>query len=187
MIQLYIKNMVCSRCKMVVSQELAALGLHPISIELGEVVLQEEIDKETQEKLNVALKKLGFELIEDKKSRIVEKTKNVIVEWIHYSYMEMRVNYSEYIVEKLHYDYHYLSNLFSEVEGKPISSYIIQQKIERVKELLMYDELTLNEIADRLGYSNASYLSLQFKKTTGLTPTEFKLQSPSARINLEEL
>ena len=111
----------------------------------------------------------------------------MIVECIHYSSTDIRINYSHFLADKMHYEYNYLSNLFTEVEGKTISGYIILQKIEKAKELLLYDELTLNEIADRLGYSNAAYLSLQFKKTTGLTPTDFKLLRPSARTNLEEL
>lgn len=185
--RLYIKNMVCSRCKMVIKQELEKLNIYPLSIELGEVDLVEDIDKETHERVNTALKKMGFELIDDKKRRIVEKIKNVIVEWVHFSAVDIRINYSDFIVEKLHYDYNYLSNLFSEVEGKSISTYIIRQKIEKVKELLLYDELTLNEIADRVGYSNASYLSLQFKKITGLSPTDFKFQRLATRKNIEEL
>lgn len=172
---------------MVVKQELEKLNLFPLSIELGEVDLLEEIDKETQERVNAALKKMGFELIDDKKRRIVEKIKNVIVEWVHYSTADIRINYSDFIVQKLHYDYNYLSNLFSEIEGKSISTYIILQKIEKVKELLLYDELTLNEIADRIGYTNASYLSLQFKKITGQTPSDFKLERQTTRTNIEEL
>ena len=185
--KLYVKNMVCSRCKMVVKSELEKAGLHPVSVELGEVEIKEEPGADALHELNNSLKNLGFEIIDDRKSRIIEKIKNIIVEIIHHSDQDISVNVSQYISQKLHYDYSYLSNLFSEVEGITIEKYLIAQKIEKVKELLKYDELTLSEIAYRLGYSSVAYLSSQFKKQTGLTPSFYKSQKLSKRNNIEDL
>ncbi len=187
-LKLYIKNMVCSRCKMVVKAELEKAGLHPISVELGEVELENEPPPEVLDQLNISLQKLGFEIIDDRKSRIIEKIKNAIVELIHHKSKEdLAVNLSDYIAQKLNYDYNYLSNLFSEVQGITIEKYFISQKIEKVKELLMYDELTISQIADSLGYSSVAYLSNQFKKQTGLTPSFYKSLKPNSRRNIEDL
>ena len=172
--KLYIKNMVCSRCKMVVKDALMKFGLHPTSVELGEVEVTEELNKEQKQKLNQTFLSFGFELIDDKRSRLIEKIKNTIVKLVHYSDEQLKINFSQYISELLHHDYTYLSNLFSEVEGTTIEQYFIAQKIERAKELLMYDELSLSEIAFQLNYSSASHLSKRFKKVTGLTPTHIK-------------
>ena len=185
--QLYIKNMVCSRCKMVVKDELEKFGLHPIKIELGEVEINEELNVDKKEELNTVLQSFGFEIIDDKKSRLIEKIKNAIVELIHYSEDQPKINFSKYISENLHHDYTYLSNLFSEVEGTTIEKYFIAQRIEKVKELLKYDELTLSQIADKLGYSSVAYLSNQFKKETGLTPTFYKSMRQNKRKNIEIL
>ncbi len=175
---LYIKNMVCARCKMVVKSGLEKLGLHPLHIGLGEVELAEEsLDSSTLKKLLEELEAVGFELIDDRKSRIIEKIKNVIVEMVHHSDELVRLKHSEYISQQLNYEYTYLSKLFSEVEGITIEQYIIAQKIEKVKELLVYDELSLSEIAFRLGYSSVAHLSAQFKKVTGLTPSFYKNKS----------
>ena len=179
--------MVCSRCKMVLKSELEKAGLHPVSVELGEVEIEEDPGVAALQELNNSLKALGFEIIDDRKSRIIEKIKNAIVEIIHYPNEDISVNVSEYISQKLHYDYSYLSNLFSEIEGITIEKYLIAQKIEKVKELLKYDELTLSEIAYRLGYSSVAYLSNQFKKQTGLTPSFYKSQKINRRKNLEDL
>jgi AraC family transcriptional regulator len=170
----YIKNMVCNRCIMVVQQVFGSLGYPPVSISLGEVGTANPIPDDKLEKLRKELVSYGFELIDDTKSRIIEKIKNTIIQYIHYSNEELKVNFSGYIESHLNRDYAYLSSLFSEVEGTTIEKYIINQKIEKVKELLVYDELTLSEIACKMGYSNVAYLSSQFKKVTGLTPSHFK-------------
>ena len=133
------------------------------------------------------LQSFGFDLIDDKKSKLIEKIKNTIVELVHYSDHQLSINFSEHISSKLHHDYNYMSNLFSEVEGITIEKYFISQKIEKVKELLKYDELSLSEIADRLGYSSVAYLSNQFKKQTGLTPTFYKSLKQNKRKNLDDL
>ena len=180
--------MVCSRCKMLVKAELEKAGLNPLKVELGEVEIESEPTDEVLEQLNASLQKLGFEIIDDRKSRIIEKIKNAIVELIHHKSNEnMSVNLSEFISQKLNYDYNYLSNLFSEVQGITIEKYFIAQKIEKVKELLKYDELSLSQIADRLGYSSVAYLSNQFKKQTGLTPSFYKTMKTNSRKNIEDL
>ncbi len=185
--KLYIKNMVCSRCKMMVEQELKTAGFTPAYVELGEAELRNNPGKDELETLNKRLKNLGFELIDDKKARIIEKIKNHIVELVHHSEHSLKINLSHYLADKLHYDYTYLSNLFSEVEATTIEKYFIAQRIERVKELLVYNELSLSEIADALGYSSVAYLSSQFKKVTGLTPTFYKSLKERKRKNIEEL
>ena len=179
--------MVCSRCKMVVKDELIKCGVHPTSVELGEVEIKEELNDKKKDALNKVLQSFGFDLIDDKKSKLIEKIKNTIVELVHYSDHQLSINFSEYISSKLHHDYNYMSNLFSEVEGITIEKYFIAQKIEKVKELLKYDELSLSEIADRLGYSSVAYLSNQFKKQTGLTPTFYKSLKQNKRKNLDDL
>ncbi len=185
--KLYIKNMVCSRCRMAVEAELNKAGLKARAITLGSVDLEEEPPKEALRNFNDGLVALGFELIDDRKSRIIEQVKNSIIELVHHSDEQVNVNLSTYLSTRLHYDYNYLSNLFSAVEGTTIEKYFIAQKIEKVKELLMYDELTLSEISDRLGYSSVAYLSGQFKKVTGLTPTYYKSLRADGRRNIEEL
>src|SRR5665213_279872 len=182
---LYIKNMVCGRCKMVVKDELIKFGLHPKNMELGEVEIEEELNSNKKNQLNTVLQSFGFELIDDKKSRLIEKIKNSIVELVHYSDEQLHTKFSEYISSKLHHDYNYLSNLFSEIEGTTIEKYFIAQKIEKVKELLKYDELSLAQIADKLGYSSVAYLSNQFKKQTGLTPTFYKNMGQSKRKSID--
>jgi AraC-like DNA-binding protein len=167
--------MVCNRCIMVVQSELEKVGLHPLAITLGEVVLQEAaLTSDQSQSLHQSFEQLGFEIIDDKKSRLIEKIKTLIVELVHHGDNELHTNLSTYLSAQLHHDYNYLSNLFSEVEGATIEKYFISQKIERVKELLVYDELSLSEIAYQLHYSSVAHLSSQFKKTTGLTPTHFK-------------
>lgn len=185
--KLYIKNMVCNRCKMVVKAELEKAGLHPLTVELGEVEIKEELNTDILQQLDASLQVLGFEIIDNRKSRMIEKIKNNIVELIHHSDENIQVNLSEYISKQLHYDYNYLSNLFSQVEGITIEKYLIAQKIEKVKELLKYDELTLSQIADKLGYSSVAYLSNQFKKQTGLSPSFYKSLKQNNRRNLDEL
>jgi AraC family transcriptional regulator len=176
MTTLHIKNMVCDRCKMVVNQELEKLGLHPEKVALGEVILTEEnISADQQKQIDDALMAVGFERIDDRKARIIENIKNKIIQVIHHTErVNLKVNWSTLLSDEAHYEYGYLSNLFSSMEGITLEQYIIRQKIERVKELLLYDELSLSEIADRLGYSSVAHLSGQFKKITGLTPSELK-------------
>ncbi|MDF3026590.1 MAG: AraC family transcriptional regulator [Fluviicola sp.] len=166
--------MVCDRCKMVVKSELEQLGLHPVTVELGEVELKEELSGEDKERVNLRFGELGFELIDDKKSRLIERVKNLVVELVHYSADQLNMNVSDYLTQHIPMEYKYLSNLFSEIEGTTIEKFYISQRIERVKELLIYDELSLSEIADQMGYSSVAYLSTQFKKVVGLTPSRFK-------------
>lgn len=182
--KLYIKNMVCDRCKMVVRSELKTVGLQPLSIELGEIELDIAPTQAQLELLKTSLHQIGFEIIDDRKSRIIEKIKTSIVELVHHSDGSLSMNISDFIVSKLHRDYSSLSNLFSEVEGTTIEKYHIAQRIEKVKELLVYDEMTLSEIADRLGYSSVAYLSSQFKKVTGFTPTYYKSLKEHKRRNI---
>ena len=172
---------------MVVKSELEKVGLHTASVELGEVEVNDEPDKNTLQQLNDNLKLLGFEIIDDRKSRIIEQIKNAVVSLIHHSEEAPNLNLSEYLSQHLNYDYGYLSNLFSEVEGSTIEKYFIAQKIEKVKELMMYNELTLSQIANQLGYSSVAYLSSQFKKQTGLTPTFYRSLKENKRRNIEDL
>ncbi len=185
---LFIKNMVCNRCKTAVKNELDNLGLNTINITLGEVEIAEDaLPGNTISKLDKTLRSIGFELIDDRKSRIIEKIKTVIVSIVHYNHDKIRQKHSEIIAGELHYDYPYLSNLFSEIEGVTIEQYIIQQKVERIKELIVYDELTLSAIAEQLGYSSVAHLSAQFKKITGLPPSHFKNRGPNQRKGLDEV
>jgi AraC-like DNA-binding protein len=176
--------MVCIRCKMVVKSELEKLGLHYTTVELGEAEIKEDISDKQLDGLNVALKKTGLELMDDKKSILVEKIKAVIVELVHYTEDQIKINLSDYLSEKLNYDYTYLANLFSEVKGTTIEKFYLAHKIEKVKELLVYDELNLTEIAWKLHYSSVAHLSNQFKKMTGLTPSHFKNLKHKRRIAL---
>lgn len=185
--KLFIKYMVSIRCKMLVKAELERLRLPYTTVELGEVTLVGNITSEQREQLNRSLKKAGLELMDDKKAMLVEKIKNVIVEMIHYTEEPPLTKYSVFLSETLDYDYTYLANLFSEVQGTTIEQFIIIHKIERVKELLVYDDLSLTEIADKLHYSSVSHLSNQFKKTTGLTPSHFKKLKNKRRKNLDNL
>ncbi|KAF0132222.1 MAG: AraC family transcriptional regulator [Bacteroidetes bacterium] len=185
--KLYIKYMVSLRCKMVVKEELRNLGLHFIAVDLGEVEIFEELSNEQHLQLKENLLRSGLELLDDKKNILIERIKAVIVEMIHYSEEMPKINYSDHISEKLNQDYTYLSNIFSEVKGITIQQYIIFHKIERVKELLLYDELTLTEISYRMQYSSVAHLSNQFKKVTGLTPTFYKQLRQKRQGNLENL
>lgn len=187
MSSLFIKNMVCNRCIMVVQQELENLGLDVKSVTLGEVTLGKEPAPEERKRIESALVPLGFEVIDDKKSRIIERIKTIIIDLVHYHDNDTKVNLSELLSSELHHDYNYLSNLFSEVEGITIEKYVIAQKIEKVKELLVYDELSLSEIAYRLNYSSVAYLSNQFKKVTGLTPSHFRQIGKDKRKPLDEV
>ena len=179
--------MVSLRCKLMVKEELKKLGLHYVVVDLGMIEILEDITWEQRQLLKENLLKSGLELLDGKKSILVERIKNVITEMIHYSDELPRVNYSDYIGEKLNHDYTYLANVFSEVKGITIQQFIIIHKIERVKKLLLYDELNLTEISYKLHYSSVSHLSNQFKKITGLTPTFYKQLGKKRRDNLENM
>ena len=185
--KLYIKYMVSLRCKMVVRDTLRRLGLHDMSVDLGVVEIQENITRAQRDQLRADLQKTGLELLDDKKSILIDRIKSVIIEMIHYTDELPKSNYSDYISSKLNYDYTYLSNIFSEVKGITIQQFIILQKIEKVKELLLYDELNLTEISYKLHYSSVAHLSNQFKKVTGLTPSFYKQLRKKRATNLENL
>ena len=179
--------MVCIRCKMVVKDELTKLGVQYATVELGEVEIPGNISDEQHDKFKIALLKSGLELMDDKKSVLIQQIKNVIVELVHYSEEPLTINFSDFLSQKLHHDYTYLANLFSEVQGTTIEKFIISHKIERVKELLVYNELTLTEIAYLMHYSSVAHLSTQFKKVTGLTPSHFKQLRQKRRNMLEDV
>jgi len=179
--------MVSIRCKMVVKSELKKLGLHFTKVDLGEVEVKEELTPDLRNELKTALAKSGLELMENKKAILIERIKNSIIEMVHYSNELPKTNFSDYLSDKLNHDYTYLANLFSEVTGTTIEHYIIAHKIERVKELLLYDELNLSEISYLLNYSSVAHLSSQFKKVTGLTPTFYKNLKQKRLIALENV
>lgn len=178
--------MVSQRCKMVVKEVLQQLNLHFI-VDMGVADIMEDITPEQLEEIRVALQRLGLELMDDKKAVLIERIKNLIVEMVHFSEELPKMNFSDYLSEKLNYDYTYMANLFSEVQGTTIEKFIISHKIERVKELIIYDELNLTEIAYAMHYSSIAHLSNQFKKVTGLTPSHFKLLKNKRRSAIEEI
>ena len=179
--------MVSRRCKMLVNEEFIAIGIHPLSVELGVVDTTEDVTSAQHAEINIQLKRAGLEILDSKTSILLEKIKTVVIEMIHYSDESPILNYSDHISKKLHYDYTYLSNFFSHVQGMTLQHFIISHKIERAKELIMYNELTLTEIAYRLQYGSVQHLSTQFKKITGLTPSFFKTLKKQKRIELENL
>lgn len=185
--KLYIRNMVCSRCKMVVKAELEKLKLHTTQVDLGEIEIEEDLNVEQRKKLNEALLKLGFEIIDSKKSKIIERVKRLIITLVQQENAYLKKNLSDYLSDKLNLDYNYISNLFTEVEGTTIEQFFISQKIEKVKEFLVYDELSLSEIAFELNYSSVAHLSKQFKKVTGLSPSHFKSLKEKKRSPIEIL
>jgi AraC-like DNA-binding protein len=179
--------MVSTRCKMVVKEELKKLGLHFILVDLGVVDIMENISLEQRDQIKTALLRSGLELMDDKKAMLIERIRNIIIEMVHYSDELPKTNFSDYLSEKLDYDYTYLANLFSEVQGTTIEKFIIAHKIERVKELIIYDELNLTEIAWLMHYSSVAHLSNQFKKITGLTPSHFKNLKNKRRNPIEDV
>lgn len=183
----YIKNMVCIRCKMVVRDELNKLGISFASIELGEAEIVGMVSEQQREAFRIALHASGLELMDDKKRILIERIKNVVIELVHYSEEPLTVNFSVYLAGKLKLDYTYMANLFSEIQGVTIEKFIIIHKIERVKELLVYDEMNLTQIAYLMHYSSVAHLSTQFKKITGLTPTHFKMQKEKRQVIRKEL
>ncbi|MDD2798512.1 MAG: AraC family transcriptional regulator [Bacteroidales bacterium] len=185
--KLYVKNMVCNRCKMVVGSELEKLGFQYHSVELGEVDLKSEISDKQKIEIDFHLQKFGFELIDDRKSRTIEKIKSLIIDLVHHQDSKLEINLSVYLATQLAQEYSVLTTLFSEVEGKTIEQYFISQKVEKVKELIVYDELSLSEISDKLKYSSVAHLSNQFKKVTGFTPSYFKQLKDKRRLKIDEL
>jgi YesN/AraC family two-component response regulator len=185
--KVFVKNMVCDRCIMAVENEVDKLGLSAKSVKLGEIDFEKTLSKAEMESLENVLVPLGFEIIDDKRSQLIEKIKSIVIELVHRQDGEMKENISDILSKGLGHDYNYLSNLFSKVEGTTIEKYLIAQKIEKVKELLVYDELSLSEIAFRLNYSSVAYLSNQFKKVTGLTPSHFKQIRDNKRKPLDKV
>lgn len=179
--------MVSERCKIVVKDELRKLGLHFIFVDMGVVEIMENLTNNQKEEVRAALHKTGLELMDDKKAVLIERIKNAIIEMVHYKSDPLKVNFSDYLSEKLDYDYNYLSNLFSEIQGTTIEKFIISHKIEMVKELIIYDELSLTEIAWKMHYSSVAHLSYQFKKVTGLPPSHFKMLKDKRRLAIEDL
>ena len=179
--------MVCNRCILVVQNELDKLGIEATNIKLGEITLEKDLTTAEREALENVLDPLGFQVIDDKKSRMIEKIKNVIIDLVHHQDNDAKTNLSDVLSDALHHDYNYLSNLFSDIEGTTIEKYFIAQKVEKIKELLVYDELSLSEIADRMNYSSVAYLSNQFKKVTGLTPSHFKQIREDKRKPLDKV
>jgi AraC-like DNA-binding protein len=179
--------MVSSRCKMIVKEELKKLGLHFILVDLGVVDIMENLSNEQRELLRAALLTDGLELMDDKRAILIEKIKNVIIEMVHYDDEMPKVNFSHFLAEKLDYDYTYLANLFSEIQGTTIEQFIISHKIERIKELIIYDEMNITEIAFKMNYSSVAHLSSQFKKVTGLSPSHFKGLKDKRRSPIEEI
>jgi len=186
-LKLYIKYMVSNRCKMAVKEELKKLGLHYIVVELGEVEIMETISAEQREVLKAGLIDSGLELMDDKRAVLIEKIKTVIIDMVHHSDEMIKTNFSDYLSEKLKHDYTYLANLFSEIQGITIEHFIINHKIERIKELIIYDELNITEIAWKMNYSSVAHLSNQFKKITGLSPSHFKQLKVKRRSQIEDI
>ncbi len=179
--------MVSNRCKLAVKEELKKLGLHFIVVDLGEVDILEDLSPEQRSQLAQGLSQSGLELMDDRKGILIERIKNAIIEMVHYADENLKMNFSDYLSEKLDYDYTYLANLFSEVQGTTIGQFIIAHKIERIKELIIYGELNISEIAWKMNYSSVAHLSNQFKKATGLTPTHFKQLKDKRRQPIEEV
>lgn len=185
--KLYIKHMVSNRCKMVVKEELAKMGLHFIIIELGEVEVMETISQEQREQLRTALQKAGLQLIDDRRSITIEKIKTAIIEMVHNADEMIHVNFSDFISRKLNYDYTYIANLFSKTQGTTIEQFIIRHKVEKIKEYISYGELNMSEIAWKMNYSSVAHLSNQFKKRTGISPSNFKRLKDKNRCPIEEI
>jgi hypothetical protein len=184
--KLYIKHMVSTRCKLAVEGALLKTGLSPVAIGLGEVEIAGTISGDQKSRLKILLAQWGLELIDDKRSILVERIKNTVVEMVHYSDEDAKVNFSDYLKERLEHDYCYMSSLFSETQGTTIEQFIIAHKVERIKELIIYDELSISQIAWKMNYSSVAHLSNQFKKVAGLSPSQFKQSKVKQRNLIEE-
>lgn len=185
--QIFIKNMVCNRCIMVVRQEFEKSGIRPLEVNMGEVVLSKSLSESQLRNIDRKLTELGFEILDDKNKKLIEKAKTTLIEKVQKGDIEEHFSLSDYLPKKLNKEYTQLSRLFSEVEGITLEQFFILQKIEKVKEWLVYDELTLSEISYRLGYSSVAHLSAQFKKITGLTPSEFKKLGVKHRKSIDNI
>ena len=185
--KLFIKYMVSNRCKIVVKEILKEMNLHFILVDLGEVDIMEDLTTEQLEKLKKELQESGLELMDDKKSILIEKIKTIIIQMIHHTEEDIKINFSDYLSEKLNHNYNYLANLFSDIQGTTIEHFIIFHKVEKIKELMIYDELTITEIAYKMNYSSVAHLSTQFKKVTGLSPSHFKQLKDKRRKPIEEI
>ncbi len=185
--KLYVRNMACLSCKVVVQESLEEMEKQCIKVELGEVETKEDLTDVEKKKLNDRIRKVGLELLENKQGAIIEKIRKVVVDYVYHTEEKLIVNFSDYLSKKLNYSYTYLANLFSEVEASTIEQYVIAMKIERIKELIMFEDVTLTEISYKLHYSSVAHLSTQFKKVTGLTPTHFKQLKKKRRIAIQNL
>jgi AraC-like DNA-binding protein len=179
--------MVSQRCKMAVKDELKKMGLHFVIVDLGEVEIMETLNTQQKQQLQLGLKAVGLELMDDRRAILIERIKTAVIEMVHYKDEPVRINFSEYLSEKLEHDYNYLSNIFSEVQGTTIERFMISHKVQRIKELIIYDELNISEIAWKMNYSSVAHLSNQFKKATGLSPSHFKKLKDKKRIPIEEI
>ena len=186
-LKLFIKYMVSTRCKLAVKDVLKTMGLHFVIVELGEIHIMEDLTMPQRETLKELLNNSGLELMDDKRAILIEKIKNTVIEMVHYTDELIKTNFSTYLSNKLNLDYTYMANLFSEVQGITIEHFVIAHKIERVKELIIYDELNITEIAWKLNYSSVAHLSNQFKKITGLTPSHFRQLKDKRRIPIDEI
>lgn len=186
-LKIYIKYMVSTRCKMAVKEELRKLGLHFILVNLGEVEIMEDISAEQREQIKTALSRSGLELMDDKRAVLMEKIKTIIIEMVHHTDEILKTNFSVFLSDKLNHSYTYLANQFSEIQGTTIEQFIISHKIERIKELIIYGELTITEIAWKMNYSSVAHLSTQFKKATGLPPSHFKQLKDKRRSPIDEV
>lgn len=187
MVKIYVKNMVCDRCKMAVRTVFQQAGLQPEQVDLGEVMLNEQPSEDQLTQIRSELEQLGFELLDDHKHKVIDQIKSLLIKLVHYKNNKANINISEYLSGELRIDYSSLSKLFSESEGKTIERFYIELRIERVKELISYDELTLTQIAMRMNYSSVAYLSSQFKTITGMTPSQFKSLKANNRTALDEI
>ena len=185
--KLYVKNMACLSCKVFVKEALEELEIQPVKVELGEIETKGDLTDTEKQKLNNKIKKVGLELLESKQGAIIEKIRKVVVDYVYHTEEKLITNFSHYLSEKLNYNYNYLSNVFSEVEASTIEQYVIAMKIEHIKELIMFEDFTLTEIAYKLHYSSVAHLSAQFKKVTGLTPSHFKALKKKRRIAIQNL
>lgn len=185
--KIYVKNMACESCKVVVKEALEEMDIHPVKVDLGEIEIKDDISDDEKRELNSRIKKVGLELLEKKQGVLIEKIRSVMVDYVYKSEEKPNVNFSVLLSEKLHHSYTYLANFFSEVEATTIEQYIIALKIERIKELIIFGEHTFSEIAYMLHYSSIAHLSNQFKKVTGLTPTHFKALKEKRRITIQDI